>query len=715
MAGKDKNNKLKGASQALLATLGQMGRLYSAGRFRDALLLAESTLAGQVVLKPPMAELLNIAGAAAMQMGNGGLAERYWRQGLAADAGRADIAGNLALLLQRLGRFAEAEAPSRQVAAAQPKVAGAQYQLAQLLMRLGRHEEAEALCRRVVGLDKKHVEACNSLGVLLMLRGQAEAAEAALRQALAVRPDYVESLNNLSVLLINRGRHGDAEPLCRRAAELAPRQVDVQANLANVLQKNGAYAEAELAYQRTLELAPEHGDALGHWYELRRELCQWQGLEAVEARLLALIDSGKPLGVPPFQMLVLDGISPLQLRAVARQFAERQCVDVLARSPLTPKLAGPRARLRLAYLSADFHAHATVHLLSGVLEQHDRERFEVLLYSYGPDRESPQRQRLQAVASRFVDVRLESDEAVARRLLADEVDILIDLKGYTRDSRPGINAWRPAPVIVSWLGYPGTLGHERLADYLIGDAVVSPLAQAGQFSETLALLPHCYQPNDNRRVIGPRPSRAEAGLPEQGFVFGNFNQAYKHAPRFFRLYCRLLRDVPSSVLWLLQPGRAEAAEQLRQQAMAEGVEPQRLVFAPALPQAEHLGRLQLADLALDDFPCVSHTTASDALWAGVPLLTRPGDSFVSRVAASILTTMGLPELVVADDEAFVAQALELARQPARLAGLRERLRQARAASPLFDTAGFTRRLERLYERIWAQECDGQRQALAPES
>jgi protein O-GlcNAc transferase len=305
------------------------------------------------------------------------------------------------------------------------------------------------------------------------------------------------------------------------------------------------------------------------------------------------------------------------------------------------------------------------------------------------------------------------DAQAAQQVLADEIDILVDLKGYTENSRVQIFALRPAPVQVSWLGYPGTLGNRKLADYLVGDPVVSPLEHAEHYSERLALMPHCYQPNDAKREVGKRPSRAEAGLPPEGFVFCSFNRSYKLTPAILDIWCKLLHDVPGSVLWLLQ-GTPESQRNILQEAAKRGVDGQQLVFAPHLPPASHLGRLQLADLALDTYPVTSHTTASDALWAGVPLVAWLGETFVSRVSSSIVTAAGLPELVTPHAESYYRLALQLAREPARLKKIRTALAHNRDSCPLFDSARFVRDLEDLYRRMWDDHERGRLEALPPQ-
>jgi predicted O-linked N-acetylglucosamine transferase (SPINDLY family) len=347
--------------------------------------------------------------------------------------------------------------------------------------------------------------------------------------------------------------------------------------------------------------------------------------------------------------------------------------------------------------------------MAELFEHHDRGQFEVIGYSYGRDDGSPMRARLARAFDRFTDIAHLSHREAAARIRADEIDILIDLKGYTANARPQICAFRPAPVQVSYLGYPASVGADFI-DYIIVDEIVVPADQQAFFSEKLVHLPNCYQVNDSRREIAATvPSREQCGLPNQGFVFCSFNNSYKITPAFFDMWMRLLNGVPGSVLWLLESNRLLKSN-LRREAAARGVDPDRLVFAPVAPPAEHLARHQHADLFLDNLPCNAHTTASDALWAGPPVLTCCGDTFAGRVAASLLTAIGLPELVTASAEDYERTALALARDPPRLAGLREKLRQRRDTSPAFDLPRFARHIEAAYVRIWENRRDGKRPA-----
>ena len=368
-------------------------------------------------------------------------------------------------------------------------------------------------------------------------------------------------------------------------------------------------------------------------------------------------------------------------------------------------------RLRIGYLSADFHSHATSFLLAEVMELHDHHRFETLGYSCGLDDNTPMQKRIRAAFTHFYDIQTLSIEAAAGKIADNRVDILVDLLGYTRSNRHQIFSLRPAPVQVNWLGYPGTMGHERLADYLIGDPVVTPLTHAAFYSETLALMPHCNQPNDRQKEIGLSRTRDTFNLPEQGFVFCSFNQSVKITPVVFDLWCRLLKAVPGSVLWLLEDDRDVVQMNLRHEAALRGIAPERLVFAGNLPLAEHLARLRLADLMLDTFPYTSHTTASDALWVGLPLVTCIGETFASRVAASLLHAAKMPELITTTFDDYFRLALDLATHPDKLATIKDTLATHRLTCPLFDSARFTRDLERLYERMWADHLSGRKKTI----
>lgn len=574
--------------------------------------------------------------------------------------------------------------------------------LGHLLRAQGDETGAETAYREAVALQPGHDEHWTQLGNSLAAQGRNSEAEATWREGLGHSPASASLHNVLAAQAQKAGRLGEAEQGFRRALQSDPHNAPVLYNLAGVLNDSGRLAEAIETYQRALAIDPDYVNALTSLLRVQQSACDWPGAEASATRLRAMVAAGQPpQPVFPFAFLAIDA-SRAEQRLCAQQWVAQQYRPQIerARTLALPQQAGPRQRLRVGYLSSDLHNHATAYLMAEVFERHDRRQVEVLAYSCGPDDGREMRQRIRAACDQFHDVAALSTEDLARRIHADGVDILVDLKGYTRDTRSQVLALRPAPVQVSYLGYPGTLG-DSFADYLLGDPWVTPLAHAADYDEKIAQLPDCYQPNDRHRQIGERPSRAELGLPDEAVVLACFNHTYKITRPVFLRWCAILRAVPKGVLWLLR-SNALAEANLRAALQAEGIAPQRLVFGAELPLAQHLGRLQQADLSLDTEPYNAHTTASDALWAGVPVITRTGDTFASRVATSLVHAAGLPELAVATEAEYISLSIALAQDAPRRLALSEHLRRQRLTLPLFDAERSTRALEALYRRMWAR-------------
>jgi predicted O-linked N-acetylglucosamine transferase (SPINDLY family) len=513
----------------------------------------------------------------------------------------------------------------------------------------------------------------------------------------AARPDAgPQAWVDYGVALAGAGRHRDAAVALMQAVARRPDCFDAYVLLCNAFDRMGLHAEAVESLRTALALRPGWGQGLGGVVYHALHGCDWSRLDEDLAALEAALALPGPHDFGPFMFLSFGAPAAVQ-RSVFEQHARLHLGAVEPLPPIAAAAPASHRRLRIGYLSSDFHLHATAVLLVEALERRDTARFEVRLYSHSVDDGSPLRTRIVAACDAFVDICGLSDREAAGRIRDDGIDVLVDLKGWTTGARTAIVAMRPAPIQVAWLGFPGTSG-ATFVDYAIVDPVVVPAACADEFTEKLAWLPDCYQPNDSRRVVGPPPGRAACGLPEDGVVLCCFNHTYKVRPQVFDVWCRLLRDVPDSVLWLLE-SNACARSNLEREAAARGVDPARLVFAPLAPHEAHLARLVHADLVLDTLPVNAHTTASDALWAGVPLLTCVGDAFVGRVAASLLHAVGLPELAVPDLAAYESLARTLALDPARRAALRVRLAQARLEAPLFDGTRFARELEALYERM----------------
>jgi predicted O-linked N-acetylglucosamine transferase (SPINDLY family) len=571
----------------------------------------------------------------------------------------------------------------------------------------GRLQEAEDCFRRLLTLQPRDAEALFHLGALLQKRVRLDEAAAMFKRALEVTPQDYHLWMRLGAILVAKFTDrslGEAEACFRKAGALRPDEAEAHAALAHacMLQERPAEALASLVQAQRLDprAVALQADLL---HEMQRQ-CDWSRLAELSALVLrgALEPAERP--APPFCLLSI-GSTPRQQIACARRYAQSVAgpLEAERRRLAFQSRPGAKPRLRIGYLSPEFHAHATAYLAAEIFELHDRARFEAIAYSYGPEDGSAIRARLKRAIPRFTDITSLPDAEAAAAIHADGVDILVDLKGYTFRARTAIVALRPAPLQVSFLGYPGTMGADFI-DYLVGDRVVTPPARAGDYAEKLVILPDCYQPNDRQRRVGRTPPRAALGLPDIGFVFCCFNQSFKILPEVFDVWMRLLTAVPGSVLWLLA---SPAADNLRREAAARGVDPARLVFAAQQPLAEHLGRIPAADLFLDTFPYTAHTTASDALWTGLPLVTCAGETFASRVAASLLTAMGFPELVTRSLADYEALALRLAQAPAELLTLRDRLQRNRARAPLFDTPRYVRNLEAAYEAMWAACSAGQ--------
>ena len=437
-------------------------------------------------------------------------------------------------------------------------------------------------------------------------------------------------------------------------------------------------------------------DATTEWFYARKRMCDWADYRKDEAKARTAV------GKQAFALLALDSSPAEQLDCARRAAAALAVPKSLMFPRLRPK---PGGRIRIGYVSANFRPHAGAFLIAGLIEQHDRQDFEIVGYAASPDDGSQMRARLASSFDRFVDISGTTDRDAARRVHAEGIDILVDLNGFTQRARTAILAYRPAPIQVNYLGYPATTGADFI-DYILVDPFVVPVDQQPFFSERLVHLPDCYQCNDDKRPISDHtPSRAECGLPENGFVFCCFNNTYKITPDFFDIWMRLLDAVSGSVLWLMDDNFWEKAN-LAREAAARGIAPERIVFAPKLPPPDHLARHRLADLFLDTLPYNAHTTASDALWAGLPLVTCAGTTFAGRVAGSLLRAIGLPELVTCSLEEYEALALRLSRDGDLLAALRARLARNKWTHPLFDTERFARNIEVAYRRMWERSRAG---------
>jgi predicted O-linked N-acetylglucosamine transferase (SPINDLY family) len=546
----------------------------------------------------------------------------------------------------------------------------------------------------------------NEEGIRRWGANELAAAKDAFRTALRADPSHAGAASNLGALLLDEGCNDEALALLAHAVDLVPDDAAANINLANGLVQTNRLAEGVARFREALRLDP--GNALARRQLLRPllDLCDWEAVDAETGQLLGewqRAPDGPAAGlVAPFTSLFLRVPGAFRL-AIARRYAARVAAKAAPHALPPPVAHAGGGRLRVGYVSADFSNHATAHLMAGMFERHDRSRLELYGYSLGPDDGSEYRQRVVAAFEHFVDVRADPAQAIAARIARDRIQVLVDLKGYTTASRPEIFALRPAPLQLAYMGFPGTLGAPWI-DYVIADRVVLPEPDFAVFEERAIWVPASYYVNDDRRALPDRaPPPADCGLPGDALVLCAFNQHAKISAAVFGTWLRVLAAVPGSVLWLLAgPGEAR----LRAAAATAGVDPGRLVFAPRMPMVKHLARHRLARLFLDTDICNAHTTATDALWMGLPVLTLRGTSFAGRVAESLLHAVGLPALVAEDLADYERRAVALARSPEQLDALHARLEETRATAPLFDTARFTRAMESAFETAWSRRLAG---------
>jgi predicted O-linked N-acetylglucosamine transferase (SPINDLY family) len=664
--------------------------LQALGRPADALAAFDAVLA----LNPHAAAAWNGRGGALRLLDRSEDALAAFDRALSLQPDFLPALHNRAGMLQAMGRPADALAGYDAVLRLQPRHADALYNRALALEALRRPGEALDSLDRALKAGAAGAELLVRRGNLLwVLRRLPEALDCFDRAALTA-PDAVAPRLRRGGVLYEMHRPEDALAAYESALMLKPEDADIEYNRANVLVDLKRLEEGHAGFARALALAPDHPHALSGLAASALEMCDWDRTQAIAAQLRRDVEQNRS-AVLPFVLLGYSDDPALQ-----RQCAENYRGRLVPRAP-PPLWNGEcyrHRKIRIAYLSADFNHHATGILMADLFERHDRARFDVHALSYGRDDGSAMRARLVKAFDHFHEIGAMSDEAAARLLRALEIDIAVDLKGYTALARPEILSYRPCPVQVNYLGYPGTMGAE-FVDYVLGDATVTPFDQAEFYREKIVQLPECYQANDAARAIAPVTlSRAEMGLPE-GFVFCSFNVHRKIGRPVFAVWMRLLAGVPGSALWLLVNDET-ARRNLRREAAVRGIDEDRLVFAGRLDHDAHLARHRLADLFLDTMPYNSHTTASDALWAGLPIVTCRGASFAARVAASLLKAAGLPALVTDNLADYESLAFKLARDPVLLSDLRARLAANRLTCPLFDSAGFTRGIERAYETMW---------------
>jgi predicted O-linked N-acetylglucosamine transferase (SPINDLY family) len=678
-----------------------LNALFAARRYAGVVALAEELTQRH----PGWGHGWKALGTALAQMGRYSDALPHQKKSVALLPADAEAHFNLGNNLLKLERLEEAEAAYQCALQLKPGYAEAYCNMGTVLRKSQRPEEACTAYRQAIRFKPDYAEACNNLGATLCDLGRTGEADACFQQALAIRPDFADAYCNRGHLQDSLRLYDAALQNFDQAIALRPNFAEAHCGRGDLLRKAQQYEAAIESFARALAIKPDYDFLTGTYLNGRMQLCDWTEYDAQAEKLAAAILRGAKV-IPPFPLMAIVDAPELHRRA-AEIWGQNLVLQQQALPALPPR--APKEKIRIGYFSADFHNHATTSLMAELFELHDKARFELVAFSFGPEQDDAMRARTRAAFDRFIDVQAMSNREVAQLARELEIDIAVDLKGYTQDSRPGIFGFRAAPVQVNYLGYPGTMAADCM-DYLIADSVVIPEHSRQYYPEKIITLPNSYQPNDRKRDIAARQfTRAELGLPEDGFVFCCFNNNFKITPDVFADWMRILGQTPGSVLWLLQSSPAVCVN-LRLAAAKYGIAPERLIFAPRLDLPEHLARHRLADLFLDTFPYNAHTTASDALWTGLPVLTRAGASFASRVAASLLTAIGLPELITRSREDYVKLAATLAAQPKKLMRLKKELEKNRNTHPLFDAALFARHIEEAYTRIWQRYS----QSLPPE-
>ncbi|OUS27897.1 hypothetical protein A9Q98_08410 [Thalassotalea sp. 42_200_T64] len=692
--------KLIGKAIKINSTLAEMhnnlGEAYRAiGKLTDA----QSCYRKALNIRANFPEAINNLG---LVLDNKGLAEqaiKNFKLAIKMKTNYVDARVNLAGSLKAQGDFSAALSCCDEVLAIQPDcLAG--YSIKGLIhYDTGQLEQSIKFLKQALNISPNDAQINNNIGVALRDMGDLKEAIKYYLQAVNTNPNHAEALNNLGVALKELGQYQDASISFNKALAIKPSYPQAHFNQAGVLAKMGASAEAVKSYRQALLLKPDYQEARCELIHELRDNCDWAEVDKLTRQLIKSVTTSTD-NVYPFTFLCLSTTAQQQLQCAKNWANKQEAQATKISATLNFKFDKKnKSILRIGYISADFHEHATAYLISELFELHDRKNVEIFGYSCGPQKQGEAHQRIATACDHFIDISDLPHVEAAKIIHQDGIDILVDLKGYTQGARAEILALRPAPIQVNYLGYPGTMGADFI-DYLITDKVVVPTEDSNNFSEQLVYMPDCYQVNDRKRKISETlPTRVECGLADDVFVFCCLNTPYKITSEIFSVWMRVLLKVENSVLWLMA-STVQGEKNLRKEAKDRGIDPERIIFAIKLPLDQHLARFKLGDLFLDTFPVTAHTTASDALWAGVPVLTCLGDSFVSRVAASILTTANFPELIEFSLQGYENRAIALANRKEELLQIRNRIENLKQVSPLFDTPAFTQTLEIGYAKIW---------------
>ncbi len=698
------------------------------------LALAEQSLKKVLALQAKHADALHLLGIVCYQSNRAAEAAQYLQQALSIAPRNVDYLNNYGLTLRASGQHEAALKSFQQALSIQAKDLDIQLNIANTLLTLNRFKEAATYYRRLLQIFTKQNNAtqgsvrealCHcltTLGNQAQLTGHYLQAETCFQEALvhSAKNDAEDAALHYNLANAQRelGKTTDAALHYQKAVRLNPHDADIYNNLGNAQRELGQLDLAIESYKKALSINPKLYHAKVHLVHQKQHCCDWHGLQDGINEIRQWLESAPEAQISPFAFLAMSGTTAAEQKTCADHWLNNRYASLIAQSPLLNfkyDLPSKKPKIKIGYLSADFRLHPLAFLVTELIERHDRSQFEIIAFSYGVNDHSSARTRLEEAFDQFYDIRNLSEIEAAQKINVSHIDILVDLTGFTQTSRSGIVALRPAPINVSWLGFPGTMGEiatveptgkQALFDYLLSDAFISPADSAGHYAEQLALLPHCYQANDSKRPVGKTPTRTSCNLPESAFVFCCFNQTFKITPDIFAIWLRLLKTTPNSVLWLLDCNRW-AKQHLIAEALAQGLSADRLIFAPRIAIADHLARHAHADLFLDTRPYNAHTTCSDALWMGVPVLTCVGDTFSARVAGSLLHAANLTELIAYSLQDYENKALYFSKNRDILATIKQKLLASNKQSVLFNTQDFALSLETIYQSMWQRYLDQQ--------
>jgi len=661
------------------------------GRFKEAEEIYRSLVSGD----PRNFDALHMLGIVCVENGKPAEAEQFFLKALSIDARYPPLFHNYGVFLGKQKRYQEAVTQFDQALKLFDRFAPVYSDRGISLMELGKLDEALASHNAAVNLAPNVPMAFYNRGNTLFKRRNYDLALQDYDKASALFAGYADAYCGRGNVFRELKRHAEALAAYDKALTLAPDLAEAHLGRGNLFRDLGRYDEAFLDYNKALRLKPDLPGIEGDRLDVKNHLCDWSDFDAEWTRLIASVRNGNR-STSPFPFLAVSSSPQDQLR----------CAELWAASGDAASgksvWQGPRNRhdrIRVGYVSADFRQHAVSTLAVGMFECHDRSRFDVTAISIGPDDRSDMRRRVAAAFEHFVDARTRSDEEICKFIRESEIDILVDIMGFTADARTSVFANRAVPIQVNYLGYPGTMGAPYI-DYILADRIVIFESERPCYAEQVVYLPHSFMPGDRERPTpGKSPSRADAGLPEKNFVFCCFNNGYKITPDVFDIWMRVLQQIDASVLWLFMENPT-AERNLRKEAAARGINPERLIAAPRMSYVDHQARLPLADLFLDTSPYSGGAIVSDALWAGLPVLTLKGETLVGRMAASLLSAIGAPELITTTPQDYEALACALARHPDKLAEIKRKLATNRLTAPLFDVRLFTQNLEVAYTTMW---------------